>query len=224
MASPARLSLAGLVAAAVLCPALGAQVRTADTAQAPTSSNRRIVRTAGHLSPLPAPTGDAGSWPSFRGVRASGFAEGQLLPDTWDVRTGENILWRIPIPGLAHSSPIVWGDRIFVTTAISSRTNATFKPGLYGAGTPSDDTSGHRWVVYAIDKRTGTIIWERVAYEGEPIEKRIITFTGTLNGDEIAFVRTVQVKEGGAPGGAGLFGVGGPPAFVAVRAKKPSEL
>ena len=57
-----------------------------------------------------------GSWPSFRGPQASGIAEKQRLPDTWNVKTGENILWRTPIPGLAHSSPIVWGDRMFVTT------------------------------------------------------------------------------------------------------------
>ena len=79
-----------------------------------------------------------GSWPSFRGPQASGIADGQQLPDTWDVKTGENILWRTPIPGLAHSSPIVWGDRVFVTTAISQRPNATFKPGLYGDGDASD--------------------------------------------------------------------------------------
>jgi hypothetical protein len=47
---------------------------------------------------------------------ASGVADGQNLPDQWNGKTGENILWRTPIPGLAHSSPVVWGNRIFVTT------------------------------------------------------------------------------------------------------------
>ena len=56
-----------------------------------------------------------GSWPSFRGPQASGIAEGQNLPDSWNGKTGENILWRTPIPGIAHSSPVVWGNRIFVT-------------------------------------------------------------------------------------------------------------
>src|SRR5262249_42750589 len=58
------------------------------------------------------PTSPVGSWPSFRGPQASGIAEHQILPDRWGGKTGENILWHTPIPGLAHSSPIVWGDRI----------------------------------------------------------------------------------------------------------------
>ena len=79
--------------------------------------------------------------------------------------------------GLAHSSPIVWGDRVFVTSAISQRANATFKPGLYGDGDASDDRSSHRWMIYALDKRTGRVIWERVAHEGEPLNKRHIKST-----------------------------------------------
>jgi outer membrane protein assembly factor BamB len=139
---------------------------------------RRIVRTAGDLSsPLAAPLRAAGNWPSFRGPQASGVAEKQNLPDKWDVKTGENILWRVPIPGLAHSSPIVWGDRVFVTSAISTNPKATFKPGLYGDGDSSDDRSTQRFVTYAIDKRTGKILWERVAYEGPPIDRRHIKST-----------------------------------------------
>ena len=133
---------------------------------------RKIVRTPGQLTPLPAPAKTAGNWPQFRGPSAAGVADGQNLPDRWDVQTGENIVWRVSIPGLAHSSPIVWGDRIFVTTAVSSRPDATFVPGLYGAGTPSDDRTPQRWMLYAIDKRSGKVVWERLAYEGAPIEKR----------------------------------------------------
>ena len=133
---------------------------------------RRILRTPGHLTPLPKPTSSIGSWPSFRGPNATGVADGQKLPDTWDIKTGENIRWRVPIPGLAHSSPIVWGEHIFVTSAVSSRPDATFVPGLYGAGTPSDDMTSHRWMVYCLDRRTGKVMWEQVAYEGVPIEKR----------------------------------------------------
>jgi outer membrane protein assembly factor BamB len=118
-----------------------------------------------------------GSWPSFRGPQASGIAEKQNLPDRWDVKTGENILWKTPIPGLAHSSPVVWGNQIFVTSAASSDPKATFRPGLYGDGDASKDRSPHRWMLYAIDKRTGKISWERVAYQGEPIDKRHIKST-----------------------------------------------
>ena len=118
-----------------------------------------------------------GSWPSFRGPQASGIAEKQNLPDRWDAKTSENILWRTPIPGLAHSSPVVWGNQIFVTSAVSSDPKATFRPGLYGDGDASKDRSQHRWMIYSIDKRTGKISWERVAYQGEPVEKRHIKST-----------------------------------------------
>jgi outer membrane protein assembly factor BamB len=139
---------------------------------------RRILRTVADRTPLTVKAGDgAGSWPSFRGPSASGITEKQGLPDTWNIETGDHVLWRTPIPGLAHSSPIVWGDRIFVTSAISSRPNATFRPGLYGDGDASDDRSRQRWMLYAIDKRTGKTLWERVAYEGEPLNKRHIKST-----------------------------------------------
>ncbi|MDQ2855085.1 MAG: PQQ-binding-like beta-propeller repeat protein, partial [Acidobacteriota bacterium] len=118
-----------------------------------------------------------GSWPSFRGPQAAGIAEGQNLPDRWNAKSGENVRWRTPIPGLAHSSPVVWGNRIFLTSAVSSDANATFRPGLYGDGDASKDRSSHRWMIYALDKRTGKIVWERVAHQGEPIDKRHIKAT-----------------------------------------------
>lgn len=118
-----------------------------------------------------------GNWPSFRGAQAAGVAERQNLPDRWDGKTGENILWRASVPGLAHSSPVVWGQRIFVTSAVSSDPKAGFKPGLYGDGDASQDRSKQRWMIYALDKRTGKILWERVAHEGAPREKRHIKST-----------------------------------------------
>ena len=139
---------------------------------------RRIVRTAGPQTiGLPAAAPERGSWPSFRGARASGVADDVKLPDTWDGAQGTNVLWKTPIPGLAHSSPIVWGDRVFVTTAISSKADASFRPGIYGDGDASEDRSRHQWVIYALDKRTGAILWQRVAAEGEPLQKRHIKST-----------------------------------------------
>ena len=144
----------------------------------PPAAARQIVRTGGdRVGNLPIAGSIKGSWPSFRGPNASGVADGQHIPDRWNGTTGENILWHTPIPGLAHSSPIVWGDRVFVTSAISSKPNATFKPGLYGDGDASDDRSRHKWMLYAIDRVTGTIAWERVAFEGEPGNKRHIKST-----------------------------------------------
>jgi outer membrane protein assembly factor BamB len=118
-----------------------------------------------------------GNWPSFRGPQASGVAEGVNLPDRWNGASGENILWKTRVPGLSHSSPVVWGDRLYVTTAISSQGDATFKHGLFGEGDASPDRSVHQWKVYCLDARTGKIIWERTAYEGVPKEKRHVKST-----------------------------------------------
>jgi len=117
------------------------------------------------------------NWPSFRGPHASGVADGQNLPDRWDGASGENIRWKTRIPGLAHSSPVVWGNRLYITTAISSEGDATFKHGLYGEGDASKDLSIHQWKVYSLDKHSGKVAWERTAYEGVPKEKRHIKST-----------------------------------------------
>lgn len=137
---------------------------------------RKITRTSSAKPPSKA-IASKGSWPSFRGPRASGVADGQNLPDQWNAKTGENILWKTPIPGLAHSSPIVWGNRIFITSAVSSDPKASFRPGLYGDGDASRDRSLHKWMIYAVDKESGKVVWERIAYEGEPREKRHIKAT-----------------------------------------------
>jgi outer membrane protein assembly factor BamB len=139
---------------------------------------RTITRRPGDArGALPRVAPGGGHWPSFRGAGAAGSAEKQDLPDRWNPATGENILWKTPIPGLAHSSPVVWGDTLFVTSAVSSAQNATFKPGLYGDGDASEDRSPHRFMLFAIDKKTGNVRWERVAAEGPPRNKRHIKST-----------------------------------------------
>jgi hypothetical protein len=114
----------------------------------------------------------AQNWPSFRGPAASGVADNQNLPVKWDAARGIQIQWTTALPGLAHSSPIVWQDLIFVTTAVSSRPDASFKRGLYGAGDASDDISPQQWKLICLDRKSGKILWDRTAYEGTPKEKR----------------------------------------------------
>lgn len=132
--------------------------------------------TTASLAGAEPPVGSA-NWPSFRGEHAAGVAEGQNLPERWNGETGLGVRWKTAVPGLAHSSPIIWRDRVFVTTAVSSRDKATFKPGLYGAGDASDDRSVQRWRIYCLDKKTGRILWEQTAFEGAPREKRHIKST-----------------------------------------------
>jgi outer membrane protein assembly factor BamB len=119
----------------------------------------------------------AQNWPSFRGPGASGVSDGQNLPVRWDAQRRVNVLWKTEIHGLAHSSPVVWGERVFLTTAVSGKPGATFKPGLYGEGTASDDLSVQQWKVICLERATGKVLWERIAYQGVPKEKRHIKST-----------------------------------------------
>ena len=112
------------------------------------------------------------NWPSFRGYNAIGIAEGYSTPISWDIEKSENIKWKTSVPGLGHSSPIVWGDRIYVTTAISGLENPELKVGLYGSIAPVEDETVHVWKVYCLDKNTGKILWEKESYKGVPKVKR----------------------------------------------------
>jgi outer membrane protein assembly factor BamB len=124
------------------------------------------------LCVLAGPAGAApGAWPSFRGAQAGGVAEGPA-PTSWNAPAGTLVLWKTPIPGLAHSSPVVWGDRIFVTTAVSTEADPTFRHGLYGDVDSVESKAEHSWRVLAIDRATGKVLWERVAHTGVPRVKR----------------------------------------------------
>ena len=112
------------------------------------------------------------NWPSFRGPYAKGFSDGRPTPLTWNVENNDNIEWKTPIPGLAHSSPIIWENRIFITTAISEKEKPELKTGLYGNINPVEDETVHLWKVYCLDKKTGKILWEKTAHKGVPKVKR----------------------------------------------------
>jgi outer membrane protein assembly factor BamB len=112
------------------------------------------------------------NWPRFRGPGASGILEGHPTPVSWSLDTKAGLAWRTPIPGLAHSSPVVWGDSIFLTTAVSAGGSSPLKVGLYGDIEPVPTEPIHRYLVYRIDKRTGKTLWERTAHEGVPRRAR----------------------------------------------------
>jgi outer membrane protein assembly factor BamB len=111
-------------------------------------------------------------WPQFRGIAAAGVAEGFTLPSTWNTADGTNVLWKTAVPGLGLSSPVVWGNDVFISTSISGRSDAGLKVGLYGNIDPVKDDTEHEWRVYAIDKTTGSIKWQQTAYKGIPKIKR----------------------------------------------------
>lgn len=111
-------------------------------------------------------------WSSYRGYCAKGVLDNSNLPDTWNVRTNENILWRYRVPGLGLSSPVIWGDQLFITTAISEADDKGFKTGIYGSIGSVDDESVHEWKVYCLDKNTGSVLWKKTAHRGVPEQKR----------------------------------------------------
>lgn len=111
-------------------------------------------------------------WSQYRGYLSSGVLDGAGLPESWDLDTKENILWDVSIPGLGLSSPVIWDDKLFITTAISSSDDAGLKTGIYGDIGSVEDDSEHEWKIFCIQKHTGEILWERVSYRGIPEQKR----------------------------------------------------
>lgn len=108
-----------------------------------------------------------GNWPQFRGPSGSGAGEGTPLVE-WDGASGKNIAWKTAIPGLGHSSPVIWGDRIFLTTAVPTGGEAQLKVGLYGDIEPVKGEPAQSFRVYCLDRKTGKILWERTAAAGPP--------------------------------------------------------
>ena len=130
------------------------------------------------LLPVSLPTTAASpNWPQFRGPRASGVADGQNPPSSWDAERGTNIRWKTRIPGLAHASPIVWGERLYITSAVSSDPDPYLRVGLYGESPDHPEDIIHGFNVYCLDKSTGKITWVKTAHAGIPRVKRHIKST-----------------------------------------------
>ncbi|MHC1704442.1 MAG: PQQ-binding-like beta-propeller repeat protein [Tenuifilaceae bacterium] len=111
-------------------------------------------------------------WPSFRGPMGCGFIENSKTPTFWNVDSLKNIKWKIAIPGLGHSCPIIWDKYLFVTTASNLKNEESLKVGLYGNIDEANDSAVHEFKIYCIDKNTGKVIWERIANKGIPKSKR----------------------------------------------------
>ena len=112
------------------------------------------------------------NWPRFRGADANGVVpDDPRLPDTWDQEN--NVQWKVTVPGRGWGSPIVWGDRVFVSAVHSDDDYESPKAGLYlggGRGEPPD--SVHHWMVYCLELGTGKILWKHEAHTGKPLIPR----------------------------------------------------
>jgi outer membrane protein assembly factor BamB len=103
-------------------------------------------------------------WPQFRGPSAGVAEDDPRLPERWS-RT-ENVAWVADVPGGGWSSPVVWGDQVFVTSVINTGRPDPPKPGFYLGDWPASGDP-HRWMVYAFDVATGAVRWSREV-DGDP--------------------------------------------------------
>src|SRR5687768_8142388 len=112
-------------------------------------------------------------WPGFRGIAARGVDDAaKALPEKFSVPDKTALKWRVPVAGLGHSSPIVWGDQVCTASAISGTPDPQLKVGLYGDIGSVLDQTPHRFIVSCFDKETGKQRWERIAKTGVPVIKR----------------------------------------------------
>jgi outer membrane protein assembly factor BamB len=118
---------------------------------------------------LLAPAAPAEDWPQFRGPRASGVSGEPEIPSEWSA--SKNIRWKVEIPGTGWSSPIVWGSKVLLTTAVAvgEERKEDPKKGLYFGGKrpPRGDTV-YRWEVHCLNRDDGKTLWSRVAVEKKP--------------------------------------------------------
>lgn len=117
------------------------------------------------------------NWPQFRGAHARGWQDGHATPVRWNAAPEKdaaptNVRWKVELPGLGHSCPAIWGDRLFITTAVNESGEHPLRVGLYGDIKPVADASPHTWKVYCLDKHTGAVLWQRDAVTGVPKVKR----------------------------------------------------
>ncbi len=115
---------------------------------------------------------NAQNWPGFRGNQAAGVGAGKL-PTTWNITKGTNVAWKVSVPGLGLSSPIAWGDRIYVTTAVPQQGKAEVDAKNSNEKVAhANDQVPHEWRLIAIERDSGRIAWSTVASSGTPPGKR----------------------------------------------------
>ena len=119
------------------------------------------------IKPASAEEPGAFNWPQFRGVDATGVSSNEGLPDRWSAT--ENVEWKADIPGRGWGSPVVWGDRVFLSTVVNSGETEPLKKGLYfGGDRPQAAKTSHEWKVLCLERTTGKLLWEQSVRKGEP--------------------------------------------------------
>ncbi|MBK8314304.1 MAG: hypothetical protein IPL01_09895 [Acidobacteria bacterium] len=116
------------------------------------------------------------NWPGFRGPGSQGIADGYTTQTTWDLAPApdkpKNLLWRTEVPGMAHSSPIIWGDRIYLATAVKLSGKAPLRIGYYGDVKASPDNDEQKWMILCFDKKSGKRLWDKTLRTSKPATDR----------------------------------------------------
>jgi outer membrane protein assembly factor BamB len=112
----------------------------------------------------------AENWPGWRGPEGLGVSNEKGIPVTWDM--SKNVKWKVDVPGLGHSSPIVWGNRIFVTTAVSSDPKEDYWEKGFPRSERKPDSAEISWKVFCFDRDTGKLLWEQTAIRTKPLNAR----------------------------------------------------
>jgi len=112
----------------------------------------------------------AENWPGWRGPDTLGISTEKKIPTKWDLF--KNVKYKVEVPGLGHSSPIVWGNRIFITTAVNSNpAEADWQKG-FPQVQRKPDASEISWKVLCYDRNHGKLLWERTAISQKPFNGR----------------------------------------------------
>lgn len=111
--------------------------------------------------------GDQADWPQFRGANAQGVAATAKLPLRWNTR--ENVVWTADIPGKGWGSPVVWGDKIIVASAVGVKPADVPRKGLYAQNLQGRPGAGeHRWTLFCLELASGKRLWEKVLHQAQP--------------------------------------------------------
>ncbi|HET7696311.1 MAG TPA: PQQ-binding-like beta-propeller repeat protein [Vicinamibacterales bacterium] len=104
-------------------------------------------------------------WPQWRGPHATGVSKTADPPIEWSET--RNVRWKLEIPGRGSGTPVIWGDKVFVLTAVPVGVDAASSHAARGGTRPAVP---HKFTVMAIDRKTGKVAWERTAREATPHE------------------------------------------------------
>src|SRR4051794_9706206 len=117
------------------------------------------------LAVLPLDPAAEAYWPQWRGPYATGVSKRADPPAEWSET--KNVRWKIEVPGRGSGTPVVWGDRLFVLSAVPKGVDAAAAHDPRGMVTPR---LVHRYIVMAVDRKTGKVLWEHTAREAAPTE------------------------------------------------------